>query len=199
MMQIAYSGPKVLFSERGMSFDNNKEDKFVYLNIATQLHQALSHEYEPNQIYQYDPQSKRLAPDQIMAYFQTIFPDSEALVVQAQKEAEDTLKDEQRKVQIRTDLNEAASKAWLSNIALMQNYIKQRRFNKAIYYQIVQSLGKLVLKHNITQINTPMYQKFIHVLHSLQGVLKNSRPSIDSVMEFYEDKGILGVRLVLKR
>jgi D-arabinose 1-dehydrogenase-like Zn-dependent alcohol dehydrogenase len=134
-----------------------------------------------------------------MAYFQTIFPDSEALVVQAQKEAEDTLKDEQRKVQIRTDLNEAASKAWLSNIALMQNYIKQRRFNKAIYYQIVQSLGKLVLKHNITQINTPMYQKFIHVLHSLQGVLKNSRPSIDSVMEFYEDKGILGVRLVLKR
>mgnify|MGYP000564502188 CR=1 FL=1 len=198
-MQIAYSGPKVLFSESGMTFDNNKEDKFVYLNIATQLHQALSHEHEPNQVYQYDTQSKRLDSDQIMAYFQTIFPDSQSLVAQAQKEAEEFVESEKHKVEVRSNLNEAASKAWQANIKLMQNYVKQRRFNKAIYYQIINSLANLVIKHNIAQINTPMYQNFVHVLHSLQGVLKGSRPSIDSTMEFYEDAGTLGVRLLIKR
>lgn len=199
MMQIAYSGPKVLFSEHGINFDNNKEDKFVYLNIATQLHQALSHEHEPNQIYQYDTQSKRLNSEAIMSYFKMIFPNYNTLVEQAEKEAENFVSHEKHKVTIRTDLNEAASKAWLSNIELMQDYVKQRRFNKAIYYQIIESLGKLIITHNITQINAPMYQKFVHVLHSLQGVLKNSKQSIDSTIEFYKDKETLGVRLLIKR
>jgi DNA-binding phage protein len=199
MMRITYSGPKVLFGEHGMSFDNNKDDKFVYLNIATQLHQALSHEYEPGHTYQYDTQSKRLASEEIMAYFEKIMPDSAKLVEKAQKEAEDFVQNEKHKVEVRNDLNEAASKAWLANIELMKDYVMQRRFNKAIYYQIIHSLSRLIIKHKISQINTPMYQKFVHVLHSLQGVLKSERPSIDSIVEFYDDKGTLNVRLVIKR
>jgi len=199
MIQIAYAGPKVLFSEHGINFDNNKEDKFVYLNIATQLHQALSHEHEPNQIYQYSTDSKRLSSEEIMAYFQTIFSDSKVLLEIAQKEADEFIDHEKHRAVIRNDLNEIATKAWLANIQLMQKYVKQRRFNKAIYYQIINSLGKLVIKHNVTQINTPMYQKFVHVLHSLKGVLKNSKPSLDSTVEFYDNKGVLEVRLMIKR
>ncbi|MDQ7061959.1 MAG: hypothetical protein Q9M43_12925 [Sulfurimonas sp.] len=44
-MRLKYVGPKPIISHTGIEFDNNKEDKFAYLNIVIQLLKALNHEY----------------------------------------------------------------------------------------------------------------------------------------------------------
>jgi len=53
-MHISYVDPKPLISHRGISFDNNKEDKYVYMSIVLNLIDALNHDYIEDKIYEKD-------------------------------------------------------------------------------------------------------------------------------------------------
>ena len=197
-MIIQYAGPKAIISRRGLDFDNNKEDKYVYLNIAVQLLQALDHDHTPNQIYTYDTSLQRLTDSELLAFVVKNFDHSDMFLSSAQKDAEWFVTHEREQVERQRPLmSEEESRAWLKNIDLMTNYVIQRHFNKRIYYAIIDKLGDVLKTKHITEINAPMYQKFAHVLHSIQGVLKQGKPSIDSKISIFEKEGALTIQLII--
>lgn len=197
-MTIQYAGPKVMISRRGLDFDNNKEDKYVYLNIAVQLLKAFDHDHTPNQVYTYDTASQRLTDSELLAFVTKNFDDSDTFLANAEKDSEWYVNHEHDQVERQRPLmSEEECKAWLKNINLMKNYVVQRHFNKRIYYAIINKLGVVLKEKNITEINAPMYQKFAHVLHSVQGVLKQGKPSIDSNVAIFEKDGALTIQLTI--
>jgi len=59
-MELKYVGPKPIISHTGIEFDNNKEDKFAYLNIVIQLLKALDHDYFEDKTYVYQADTARV-------------------------------------------------------------------------------------------------------------------------------------------
>lgn len=191
-MEIKYAGPKVLFSRKGIDFDNNKDDKFVYLNIAVQLLRAFNHEYQPGEKYVYDASSKRLNDNDILKFMQENFAQYDELVKKAQVDAEGYFEHEIKKAQSQKDMmSEIEYDSWIKNIELMKNYVLQRHFNKNIYYALIEKISLTLKKNGIAQIHAPMFQNFIHVLHSIQGTLKKKPEPKSSHLNIYEKDGIL--------
>lgn len=198
-MKIKYAGPKVMFTKHGIEFDNNKDDKYVYINIAIQLYQAFDHEYKPNEQYIYDTSTKRLTEDQMMTFAKKNFENFDELVKDAQQKAVIYYDSEMAKVEnLRESLEDIEYHTWIKNIELMKSYVEQRQFNKSIYYAIISAIGKNIKKYDIKNINVPMYQSFMHVLNSIAGVLKMRPEPKDSKMQIYEKDGSLIIELDVK-
>lgn len=195
-MKISYVGPKVLFTRHGVDFDNNKEDKYVYLNIALQIHKALDHNYNIGEKYIYDINSKRLNDDEILSFVKDSFPEHNELFTEAAKSAKEYLENEIEKVEkLKNTLEAIEYEGWKKNIALMENYVKQRQFNKKIYYAIINLIVKNLKHFSIKEINAPMFQTFSHVFHSIQGALKQKPDAKSSNLEIYEKDGVIMLKL----
>lgn len=195
MQDIKYVGPKPIISHTGIEFDNNKEDKYVYINIAIQLLKALDHEYYENKIYTYNANTHRLNDDEILKELKNYCPNLSEIV---DKEDHDVEEDVQNSIQRANEnlvLDDTSKETLKNNIEIMHDYIVQRSINKRVYYCVINELAKMVQKDNIDYIITPMYNKFAHVLHSLQGALKQGRRPIDTDMEIYKEDGALFVKL----
>ena len=82
-----------------------------------------------------------------------------------------------------------------NNIKIMTSYIAQRSVNKKVYYCAVDELAELVKEDNLEYIIVPMFQKFAHVLHSVQGSLKSQNFPIDTKIDIYEEDGKLLAKL----
>ncbi|MDQ7061961.1 MAG: hypothetical protein Q9M43_12935 [Sulfurimonas sp.] len=77
----------------------------------------------------------------------------------------------------------------------MHDYIIQRSINKSVYYCAVNSLANELEDDKISYIVAPMFQKFAHVLHSVQGVLLQRKLPIDTKLDIYQEDGKLLVKL----
>jgi hypothetical protein len=64
-----------------------------------------------------------------------------------------------------------------------------------MYYCVVDALAELLKKDHIDYVIAPMFQKFAHVLHSVQGSLKTRKFPIDTQLEIYQKDGKLLVKL----
>ena len=71
----------------------------------------------------------------------------------------------------------------LNNISMMHDYMLQRSVNKKVYYCAMDILADIVKKDHIDYIKTPFTQKFMHVLHSLQGSLVVEKYPIDTKLD----------------
>ena len=81
----------------------------------------------------------------------------------------------------------------------MHDYLVQRAINKSIYYYAIEQLANLVRKHHLEYIIVPMYEKFVHILHSLQGVLKKQKYPLETKLEIYQEGGALLAKLQIIR
>lgn len=199
IMRIKYVGPKVIFSRHGIDFDNNKEDKYAYINIAIQIYQAFEHEYNPGEKYVYNTSSKRLSDSEILDFIHKNFSHHDKLLEDAKQDANEYFEREKKRAAYRQGLiSEEEYNSWIKNIDLMQDYTIQRYFNKKIYYAIINKIGERIKQRNIAEVHAPMYQKFVHVLHSLQGVLSKKPNPLNSTLEIFEQEGTLMVKLYTK-
>jgi len=194
-MKLKYVGPKVLISHTGINFENNKEDKFVYLNIVVQLIKSLNHKYIKNKIYIYHPDIKRLSDDELYNELKKICPNINSLIKDTDHFSHDNMDESIQRARENEVLSDEDKEVLENNIKIMTNYIIQRSINKKIYYCAVDALAELVKKDNIDYIIVPMFQKFEHVLHSVQGSLQKQRFPIDTKMEIFEKNGELVVEL----
>ena len=226
-MKLKYVGPKPIISHTGILFDNNKEDKFVYLNIIIQLLKSLNHEYIENRVYTYEANTSRLNNDELFEELKKFCPKiedmskdrehlqeaAEAYQYIAKKEGWiiiDCVKDdkllsiEEIHNKITHDIERAKDNdiltqedktVLINNIKIMKDYSIQRVINKTIYYCAVDELAELVKKDNLDYIIVPMFQKFAHVLHSVQGSLLKQKFPIDTKMDIYEEDGKLLAKL----
>ena len=194
-MKLKYVGPKPLISHRGIEFDNNKEDKFVYLNIVLQLLRALDHEYIDNRTYTYQTDTARLNEDDLMDSLKRYCVNLDMLIDKEEHNVEEEISHNIERAHENKVLTNEDKEALLKNIEIMHDYMLQRSVNKSVYYEAIKALGQLLKRGHVEHIIVPMYQKFIHVLHSVQGVLLKENPPIDTKLEIYQENRELLAKL----
>ncbi len=194
-MELKYVGPKPIISHTGIEFDNNKEDKYVYLNIVVQLLKALNHDYFEDKTYNYQASTGRLSSEELYYELKKQCPNIEELMEKENHNVEEEIKHNLQRAEENDVLNEENREILQNNINLMREYLIQRSINKSIYYCAINALANLLKKDHIDHVITPMFQKFSHVLHSVQGSLKKQKLPIDTALDIYEKDGKLLVKL----
>ncbi len=197
MMQLKYVGPKPIISHTGIEFDNNKEDKYSYLNIVVQLLKALDHEYFDDRTYVYQSDTSRFSPDALMSELKKYCPNMDELMQKANHNIEGEIEHQLQRAHESHTLKDVDKEVLENNIKLMHDYMIQRSVNKAVYYCAINALAELLKKGHIDHVVVPMFQKFSHVLHSVQGILKAQRNATESTLEIYKENGQLFVKLQL--
>ena len=194
-MELKYVGPKPIISHTGIEFDNNKEDKYAYLNITLQLLKALSHDYFEDKTYVYQADTQRYANEDLLHHLKEFCPNISSLMEHRNHDTQQEIEHNMQRAQENEFLNEENRETLEKNIEIMQEYMLQRSVNKAVYYCAIDALAQLLKKDHIDHIVVPMFQKFAHVLHSVQGALQEQKFPIDTKMEVYQEKGNLLVKL----
>lgn len=198
-MQLKYVGPKPIISHHGVTFDNNKVDKFDYLNIVLQLLKALDHDYMEEKTYTYDTSTKRLDNKMLINELYNFCPDIDAVVEDRDHIIEEDIAKEIQDAKENTVLSAIDKETLENNITIMHDYLVQRAINKSVYYYAIEVLANLVRKHHLEYIVVPMYEKFVHILHSLQGVLKKQKYPLDTKLDIYQEDGTLLAKLEIIR
>lgn len=194
-MPLQYAGPKPLISAHGVEFDLNKEDKFVYLSIAAELIRALDHKYVGEKRYTYIASAKPLPCDDILSIIRAHDPMIDQEMQMRQHTVEQELLEELERAHTNKLLGEEEREVLIKNIRLMHSYRINRAINKTVYYSAVASIANIIKNGHIDYINAPMFPKFMHLFHTIQGVLAKLHPSIDSSIDIYEEDGHLKTRL----
>jgi len=194
-MELKYVGPKPIISHRGIEFDNNKEDKFVYLNIAVQLIHALDRDFFEDKIYNYDLKKDRLSYGELISVLKEYCPDIENLIATQNCNIEGEITHNIERAHENKVLTDEDKEVLENNIVMMHDYMVQRSINKAVYYCAIEVLANLVKKDHLNYIVVPMFQKYTHVLHSVQGLLLKQKMPIDTQLDIYEEKGKLLAKL----
>lgn len=194
-MQLKYVGPKPIISHHGISFDNNKEDKYTYLPIVVHLLKALSHDYLEDKTYHYDADISHTNNISLLHDLLQFCPEVEKLVDKESHSVEDEIQENIKRAHDSQALSQEEIEVLTKNITLMHEYLLQRSVNKAVYYAAITALAKLVEKDHIDHIITPMFQPFVHVLHSLQGILAKEKAPVDTKLDIYKQRDELLVKL----
>lgn len=194
-MELKYVGPKPIISHTGIEFDNNKEDKYVYLNIVIQLLKALDHDYFEDETYSYEADTHRLNDNELIKELSVYCPNIQELMEKENHDVEDEIFHNLQRAHENNILNDEEKEVLENNIRIMRDYLVQRSINKSIYYCAVEALAELLKKDHISYIIVPMFQKFAHVLHSVQGVLLRQKFPIDTKLDMYLENGKLLAKL----
>ncbi|MDP1785111.1 MAG: hypothetical protein Q8K81_06765 [Sulfuricurvum sp.] len=176
----------------------SKEDKFIYLSILAELIQALDHDYRNDERYVIETGKKPLNETTILGLISKYNPNldehAQGWVTKTIQEIDDDL----QRAKKNTLLNTEERDVLVNNIAISRPCRIQRSMNKSVYYAGVTALAFIIQQGKIQYIIAPMYPKFLHVLHSLQGALRSLHPQIDSIIDIYEDQGHLLVQLKIQ-
>ncbi len=194
-MELKYVGPKPIISHTGIEFDNNKDDKFIYLNIVIQLIKALSHDYFEDKKYTYSTDNTRLDNSELWHNLSHICPDIDSLIDKQNHNIEDEIEHNIQRANENKILTQDDKDVLKENIHIMHDYLIQRSINKSVYYCAIEALAKILKNDHIDYIVTPMFQSFLHVLHSVQGILKKQKAPIDTKLDIYKKDGQLLVKL----
>ena len=195
---LKYAGPKALFSVSGVSFDNSKEDKFIYLSILAELIEALDHEYISDQCYVFETGNKPLDETILLELIRkrpsNLNEEIDSWATKTTQEIDDDIK----RAVSNPILNQAERDVLKNNLEILRPYRMQRSINKSIYYAGVKLLVSIIKQTNIQYILTPMYPKFLHVLHSIQSALGVMCPAIGSTIDIHEEQGHLVIKLTIQ-
>lgn len=194
-MNIKYAGPKPIISHRGINFDNNKEDKYVYLNVAVQILKSLDHEYVKDKVYTYDITAQRLSEDELAQELRRCCANFDELVKFQNHNIEDEIEHLIQRAHDNIVLNDEEKITLEKNIEIMHDYLIQRSINKRVYYCVIDRLANVIKESKIDYIVVPMFQTFLHTLHSLQGSLTKLRQPILSDLDVYKENDRLLVKL----
>ncbi len=197
-MEIKYAGPRPVISQHGIDFKDGKEDKYVYLIIAAQILKAIDKDYEEKPFYSYDTSTKRFSDDEILDMILSYEPDLKEVVVKEEMDFEKHLEDEIEQVQSRTDLKEIEKRAWVNNFNIMKKYRIQRAINKIYYIHCIKQISEVIKREKIKEIDTPFYEKYWHVLQTIQGSLSSGRDSYGSDLKVESDENTMVAKLFVK-
>lgn len=182
-MTIQYSGPRPVISQHGIGFKDGKEDKYVYLIIATQILVAIDKDYSEKDSYSYDTTTKRFSNDELQQIMLSYEPDLKEKVIQEEINYEKHLDEEIAQINSKTDLKQIEVEAWVNNLKIMKKYRIQRAVNKIYYQHCVHDIAKVIKRERIKEIDTPFFEKYWHVLQTIQGALSEGRDSVGSDMK----------------
>ena len=109
---------------------------------------------------------------------QSYEPTLEAVVFKEINDYEEHLTHEIDQIKERTNLKDVEKQVWINNLEIMKNYRIQRAVNKIYYMHCIENIKNVIKRERIREINTPFYEKYWHVLQTLQGTLEEGRYSV---------------------
>ena len=181
-MTLKYVEPKPIISYTGIELDKNKEDKFIYLGVVTKLIKALDHEYIEDKSYTYDDKHE-FSHFEIMDILEKYCENFNELLDKTNHNVEEEIEHNIKRAHESKTLKAIEKEVLLNNINMMHDYMIQRSVNKKVYYCAMNILADIVKKDHIDYIKTPFTDKFMHVLHSLQGSLAEEKFPIDTKLD----------------
>ncbi|MEA2111361.1 MAG: hypothetical protein U9P71_04870 [Campylobacterota bacterium] len=194
-MKLKYVGPKPLISYSGIDFEHSKEDKYIYLNVVAQLIKAVDHDYIEEKTYIYHTDSKRYDNEEIIKILEQYDPEILSKAQARAQETYDEITDDVVRARHNKVLDQENISVLVKNITLMRDYRLQRSYNKSVYYSAINILADILKKDHIDYVVAPMFAKFTHVFHSIQGVFANKKSPINSRIEIYSEHEKLLVKL----
>lgn len=193
-MKIKFVGPKPIISHTGVTFDTNKEDKYNYLNITIQLIKALDHDYIPEKRYVYETDTRRMSDDEMYHALERYCPDLKKTILEAEMASMHYVDNKLNGAKESCVIDDIECQTLMKNIELMRQYMTQRYVNKMVYYCAIEVLANIMKRDHIDFVITPFYERFMHVFHSVEGVMHKGRAPIDTTIEIYEEEGNLLVK-----
>ncbi len=187
-MTIKYAGPRPIISQHGISFKDGKEDKYVYLLIGVQILKAIDKNYHETNHYSYNIDTKRISDDGLLEIIHQYEPEIQKHVEYEEKNYEKHLDEEIEHIRNRTDLKNIERTTWVNNLNIMKAYKIQRAVNKIYYLHCINHISKVIKRERIKEIDTPFYEKYWHVLQTIQGKLSEGRDSIGSELKIESTK-----------
>lgn len=182
-MNIKYAGPRPIISQHGITFKDGKEDKYVYLIIAVQILKAIDKDYEEHKSYSYDVSTKRSTDEELLKTMLSYEPDLEKEALQEEINYEKHLQEEIEVVNQRADLKDIEKSVWINNLNVMQKYKIQRAVNKIYYMHCIKDIATIIKREQIKEIDTPFFEKYWHVLQTIQGALSEGRDSVGTQLD----------------
>ena len=197
-MQIEYAGPRPMISQHGIDFKDGKEDKYVYLMISIQILQAIDKNYEGHKSYSYDIKTKRFSNDDIHKILDSYSTTLEDDVKKAQVFYTNKIDEEIDQIKSRTNIKELEKSTWVNNLEIMRKYRIQRAVNKIYYMQSINLIKDVIKRERIKEIDTPFFEKYWHVLQTIQGALAEGRSSVKTNLEIVkQDDGAMIAKLFM--
>ena len=200
---LEYAGPKPLYSPTGIDFQINKEDKFIYLEALCELIEALDQEYTPSddQIEGEDAHKKvriganSYTPQAMFHLLHGYVHTLNTLIDQRLGETTKIIEDDIDRARHNPNLTPQDRAVLIKNIEIMRSYQLQRSLNKCVYYAGVEALAEIVKMRHIHQLTVTIEPHLLHVLHSLQGALKQLHPPVFTQIDIFEHDEHLLVEL----
>lgn len=196
-MKIEYAGPRPMISQHGIDFKDGKEDKYVYLMISIQILQAIDKNYEEHKSYSYDTKTKRFSNDEIHQILNSYSTTLEQDVEDAEKSYTQKIDEEIEHIKMRTNLKESEKNVWVNNLEIMRNYRIQRSINKIYYMQSIELIKEIIKREEIKEIDTPFYEKYWHVLQTIQGALEEGRRSVHTELKIERSNENMIAKLII--
>ncbi|WP_321777447.1 hypothetical protein [Sulfurimonas sp.] len=193
-MTLKYVGPKPIISCTGIELDKNKEDKFVYLSIVVELTKALDHSYIEDKSYIYE-EGREPTLSEIIQTLEKYCPNFNEMLEKTNHNVQEEIDHNLQRAHESKTLKSIEKEVLLNNINMMHDYMIQRSINKRVYYCAMSALADIVKKDHISYIKVPFTEKFMHVLHSLQGTLGKENHPIDTKLEIFKKDDNLFIKL----
>ena len=182
-MKIEYAGPRPMISQHGIQFKDGKEDKYVYLMISIQILQAINKSYKGHKSYSYDTTTKRFTDSEIHEILHNYSNTLDEDVLKEEQYYEQKILDEIEHIKVRENLTQTERDAWVNNLEIMKQYRIQRSINKIYYMHSINLIKQIIKREKIKEIDTPFYEKYWHVLQTIQGALEEGRDSVHTNLE----------------
>jgi hypothetical protein len=193
-MQLKYVGAMPIVSKGGIGFDHTQPDKYIYLNAAAELLEALSYGATETTKHLYKIEKHTLNGADILKILKKYVKNMDELITFRDKKAEDFIENLQNRVHENEHLTEDEKVAWLGNIKLMRDYFIQYVTNETAYEAALDALAEEIHVAKVKEISVPMFKNYAMVLHDLSEVLEHKKAPIDSKIEIVStDKGLISV------
>ncbi|MEA3290603.1 MAG: hypothetical protein U9Q04_10540 [Campylobacterota bacterium] len=198
-MKIKYSGPKPSINHHGVTFKDGKEDKYVYLMIALQILKAIDKDYEQNKEYNYDLSTKRLSDDEMFEIMKRYEHDLEDIANKEVAQYDQHLLEEINDIKENRTIKEVEKEIWVNNLNIMKEYRIQRAINKIYYMHAISYIVEVIKREHLKEINTPFFEKYWHVLQTIQGGFAHVKTPISTNLKILPNKdGALTAKLIIE-
>ncbi|MEA2050189.1 MAG: hypothetical protein U9O56_05620 [Campylobacterota bacterium] len=187
-MKIKYAGPRPFINHHGISFKDGKEDKYVYLMISIQILSAIDKNYETHHSYSYDIGTKRLDDEEMYKIMTSYEPKLYDIAQQEAISYASKLDLEIDDVYKNKTLSDIEKEAWIENLKIMKDYRTQRAINKIYYMHAIEYIYDVIKREHIKEIDTPFFEKYWHVLQTIEGKFSNTKSPISTTLKVEPNK-----------
>ena len=197
-MELKYIGPKAVISEHGISFKDGKEDKYVYINNAVDIFNAINHEYKKNRVYNHNIEPTLYSSSDIINNLQNKLEGFEEAINLDIVHYKKSLDEQESDIDTKPYLAKEDKMAFKNNLNIMREYRTQRFINKSVYEHVVKAISDTIVKNQIKELRTPFNERFWHILQTIAGWLSHDY-KIDTTLDTVTDDENITIKLHINK